>query len=108
MGARYAGGLFDAAERVLRNHMHSSFCASRLREYDLLVTSGTSVNLACLTQLSEAAMISSGAITNRIDGLERAPSVECRPDRRDLGAKLVGRTKAGRGVIDPTIDAPCE
>jgi len=53
-------------------------------------------------------MISSGAITNRIDGLERAPSVECRPDRRDLGAKLVGRTKAGRGVIDPTIDAPCE
>ena len=59
------------------------------------------MNLARLTQLSEAAMISSGAISNRIDGLER------RPDRRDLGAKLIGRTKAGRGVIDPTIDAPC-
>jgi DNA-binding MarR family transcriptional regulator len=56
------------------------------------------------TELYEAAMISSGGMTNRIDRLERAGLVERRSDPNDRRGKLIALTDAGRRVIDETID----
>lgn len=49
------------------------------------------VNLASLspTRLYEAARISSGGITNRLDRLERAGLIERRPDPEDRRGKLI-------------------
>jgi len=55
------------------------------------------------TKLYEAAMISSGGMTNRLDRLERAGLVERRPDPSDRRGKLIALTKAGKRVIDETI-----
>ena len=55
------------------------------------------------TTLYEAAMISSGGMTNRIDRLETAGLVERRPDPDDRRGKLIALTKEGRRVIDATI-----
>ena len=55
------------------------------------------------TKLYEAAMISSGGMTNRLDRLERAGFVERRPDPHDRRGKLIALTEAGRRVIDETI-----
>jgi DNA-binding MarR family transcriptional regulator len=55
------------------------------------------------TRLYEAAMISSGGMTNRLDRLERAGLIERRPDPNDRRGKLIALTAAGRRVIDETI-----
>ena len=55
------------------------------------------------TRLYEAAMISSGGMTNRLDRLERAALIERRPDPYDRRGKLIALTEAGRRVIDETI-----
>jgi DNA-binding MarR family transcriptional regulator len=55
------------------------------------------------TRLYEAAMISSGGMTNRLDRLERAGLIERRPDPSDRRGKLIALTTAGRRVIDGTI-----
>jgi DNA-binding MarR family transcriptional regulator len=55
------------------------------------------------TRLYEAAMISSGGMTNRLDRLERAGLIERRPDPNDRRGKLIALTAAGMRVIDETI-----
>ena len=55
------------------------------------------------TQLYEAAMISSGGMTDRLDRLERAGLVERRPDPKDRRGKLIALTDAGKRLIDETI-----
>jgi DNA-binding MarR family transcriptional regulator len=55
------------------------------------------------TRLYEAAMISSGGMTNRLDRLERAGLVERRPDPNDRRGKLIALTVAGRRTVDDTI-----
>ncbi|QDV51142.1 MarR family winged helix-turn-helix transcriptional regulator [Gimesia fumaroli] len=57
------------------------------------------------TELMDAVMLSSGAMTNRIDRLEQLDFVERKPspsDRRSLQVKL---TKRGRKIIDDAIAA---
>ena len=102
------GRLSDAAERVMRDHMNPLFAKAGLQpgEFDVLATlrrSGEPYMLSP-TELYEAAMISSGGMTNRIDRLERAGLVERRSDPNDRRGKLIALTDAGKRVIDETID----
>lgn len=52
------------------------------------------------TELMKAAMLSSGAMTNRIDRLEAAGLIERLPDERDRRSLQVRLTARGREVID--------
>lgn len=102
------GRLSDASERVLRDHMNPLFAAAGLQpgEFDVLATlrrSGEPYRLSP-TRLYEAAMISSGGMTNRLDRLERAGLVERHPDPNDRRGKLIALTEAGKRVIDETIE----
>ena len=101
------GRLFDAAERVARDHMNPLFAEAGLQpgEFDVLATLRRSGEpfLLSPTRLYEAAMISSGGMTNRLDRLERAGLVERRPDPDDRRGKLIALTPAGRSVVDETI-----
>ena len=101
------GRLSDAAERVMRDQMNPLFAEAGLQpgEFDVLATlrrSGAPYMLSP-TRLYEAAMISSGGMTNRLDRLERAGFVERRPDPNDRRGKLIALTAAGKRVIDDTI-----
>ncbi|SDP16600.1 MarR family transcriptional regulator [Phyllobacterium sp. OV277] len=101
------GRLSDASERVLRDHMNPLFAQAGLQpgEFDVLATLRRSGEpyLLSPTRLYEAAMISSGGMTNRLDRLERAGFVERRPDPGDRRGKLIALTDAGKRVIDETI-----
>src|SRR5882757_1960758 len=101
------GRLSDASERVSRDHMNPLFAEAGLQpgEFDVLATlrrSGEPYMLSP-TRLYEAAMISSGGMTNRLDRLESAGLIERRPDPNDRRGKLIALTAAGRHVIDETI-----
>ena len=101
------GRLSEAAERVMRDHLNPLFADAGLQpgEFDVLATLRRSGDPYMLspTRLYEAAMISSGGMTNRLDRLERAGLIERRPDPNDRRGKLIALTAAGRGVIDETI-----
>jgi DNA-binding MarR family transcriptional regulator len=101
------GRLSDAAERVMRDHMNPLFAEAGLQpgEFDVLATLRRSGDPYMLspTRLYEAAMISSGGMTNRLDRLERAGLVERRPDPDDRRGKLIALTSAGKHTIDETI-----
>lgn len=101
------GRLSDAVERVMRDHMNPLFAEAGLQpgEFDVLATLRRSGEpyLLSPTRLYEAAMISSGGMTNRLDRLERAGLVERRPDPTDRRGKLIALTEAGKRVIDETI-----
>ena len=101
------GRLLEAAERVTRERMDPVFTAAGLQwgEFDVLATlrrSGEPFMLSP-TRLYEAAMISSGGMTARLDRLERAGLVERRPDPNDRRGKLIALTDSGKRVIDETI-----
>jgi DNA-binding MarR family transcriptional regulator len=101
------GRLSEAAERVMRDHLNPLFAEAGLQpgEFDVLATlrrSGAPFMLSP-TRLYEAAMISSGGMTNRLDRLERAGLIERRADPNDRRGKLIALTAAGRRIIDDTI-----
>src|SRR5215475_13545602 len=101
------GRLLDAAERVMREHMNPLFAEAGLQpgEFDVLATlrrSGEPYMLSP-TRLYEAAMISSGGMTDRLDRLERAGLVMRRPDPKDRRGKLIVLTEPGKRLIDEAI-----
>jgi len=101
------GRLNEAAERVMREHMNPLFAQAGLQsgEFDVLATlrrSGAPYTLSP-TQLYEAAMISSGGMTDRLDRLERAGLVVRRPDPKDRRGKLIVLTDPGKRLIDEAI-----
>jgi DNA-binding MarR family transcriptional regulator len=55
--------------------------------------------------LVDALVLSSGAITNRIDRVERAGLVERLPDPDDRRSTLVALTDSGRQVVDGAVQA---
>jgi DNA-binding MarR family transcriptional regulator len=57
------------------------------------------------TALYRACMLSSGAMTNRIDRLERAGLVTRMPDPQDRRGVLVGLTAQGHEVVEKAIAA---
>jgi DNA-binding MarR family transcriptional regulator len=101
------GRLSEAAERVMRDHLNPLFASAGLQpgEFDVLATLRRSgaPHMLSPTRLYEAAMISSGGMTGRLDRLERAGLVERRPDPNDRRGKLIALTDAGRRVVDDTI-----
>src|SRR5580692_11320289 len=101
------GRLNEAAERVMREQMNPLFAKAGLQagEFDVLATLRRSGDPYMLspTQLYEAAMISSGGMTNRLDRLERAGLIERRPDPNDRRGKLIALTADGRRIVDATI-----
>jgi DNA-binding MarR family transcriptional regulator len=76
-------------------------------EYEVLVTlrrAAPDFELAP-RQLSEALLVSAGALTNRLDHLERAQLVERHPDPTDRRALRVRLTPRGRARADELVDA---
>ena len=76
-------------------------------EYEMLATlrrSGPELELTP-TALGEALLVSSGALTNRIDHLERAGLVERRDHPKDRRALLVRLTPEGRTRADRVVEA---
>src|ERR1700687_766025 len=101
------GRLSEAAERVMRDHLNPLFAEAGLQpgEFNVLATLRRSGDPYMLspTRLYEAAMISSGGMTTRIDRLERAGLVERRPDPNDRRGRQIALTAAGKRVIDDMI-----
>lgn len=101
------GRLSEVAERVMRDHLNPLFAEAGLQpgEFDVLATLRRSGDPYMLspTRLYEAAMISSGGMTNRLDRLEGAGLIERRPDPNDRRGKLIALTTPGRRLIDQTI-----
>jgi len=56
-------------------------------------------------ELGESLMLSSGAMTNRLDGLEEAGLVTREPDPEDRRALIVRLTPAGIAKIDQAVNA---
>lgn len=85
---------------------HKPFGLSR-ESFDVLATlrrSGAPYRLTP-TELYRWLMLSSGAMTNRIDRLEHDGLVERVDDPRDRRGCLVGLTESGRDLIDRAMDA---
>jgi DNA-binding MarR family transcriptional regulator len=57
------------------------------------------------TALYRACLLSSGAMTNRLDRLERAGLVTRMPDPQDRRGILVGLTEQGRDVVEQAVAA---
>ena len=55
------------------------------------------------TALYGAVLLSSGGMTKRLDGLERAGFVERRPDPADRRGRLVALSAKGRAVVDRAV-----
>ncbi len=56
------------------------------------------------TALVGQLLLSSGAMTNRLDRLEEAGHIERRPDPSDRRGVLVGLTPSGRQLIDAAVE----
>ncbi len=102
------GRLAEAALTTARDRLNPLFANSGLQpgEFDVLATLRRSGPPHALspTDLYEAAMISSGSMTNRIDRLEKAGLVERRPNPADGRGTLVALTVAGLRLIDSLIE----
>ncbi|WJT00659.1 MarR family winged helix-turn-helix transcriptional regulator [Novosphingobium humi] len=103
------GRLAEAALVIARDRLNPVFAGFGLQpgEFDVLATLRRSGEPYALTptDLYEAAMISSGSMTNRIDRLEKADLVIRRPNPADKRGTLVGLTGAGLALIDQAISA---
>lgn len=98
------GRLNEASQLVIRERQTPLFARHGLQhgEFDVLATLRRSGERDGLTPtaLFEAAMMSSGGMTARIDRLEKAGLVERRPHPGDRRATLVRLTDKGFTLID--------
>ncbi|TWI52702.1 DNA-binding MarR family transcriptional regulator [Pseudomonas duriflava] len=98
------GQLGEAALIIARDHLNPFFARYGLHpgEFDVLATLRRSGEPYALTPtaLYEAAMISSGGMTNRIDRLERAEFIERKRHPTDRRGTLVALTAKGITLID--------
>lgn len=98
------GRLNEASQLVVRERQAPLFARYGLQhgEFDALATLRRSGALEGLTPtaLFEAAMMSSGGMTARIDRLEKAALVERRPHPTDRRATLVRLTDKGFDLIE--------
>ena len=98
------GRLNEASQLVIRERQTPLFAHYGLQhgEFDVLATLRRSGEREGLTPtaLFEAAMMSSGGMTARIDRLERACLVERRPHPTDRRATLVRLTDKGFDLIE--------
>ena len=98
------GRLNEASQLVIRERQTPLFARHGLQhgEFDVLATLRRSGEREGLTPtaLFEAAMMSSGGMTARIDRLEKVGLVERRPHPTDRRATLVRLTDKGFALID--------
>lgn len=103
------GRLGEAALIIARDRLNPLFAEFGLQpgEFDVLATLRRSGKPYVLTptDLYEAAMISSGSMTNRIDRLEKAGLVERRPNPADKRGMLVALTAMGMDLIERAVTA---
>ncbi|RKF23091.1 MarR family transcriptional regulator [Altericroceibacterium spongiae] len=103
------GRLGEAALIIARDRINPVFASFGLQpgEFDVLATLRRSGEPYALspTDLYEAAMISSGSMTNRIDRLEKAGLVERGPNPADKRSTLVALTAKGLSLIDEATNA---
>lgn len=95
--------------KVFRQSAEKALAALKLKlwEYDVLSAlrrQGPPFQLPA-TQLARASMLTSGAMTNRIDRLEDRGLVERVPDPDDRRGVMVRLTDAGRRLTDQAIEA---
>jgi len=101
------GRLAEAALVISRDRLNPAFSEFGLQpgEFDVLATlrrSGAPYALTP-TDLYEAAMISSGSMTNRIDRLEKAGLVARQPNPEDRRGTLVMLTARGLALIEQAV-----
>lgn len=103
------GRLAEAALVIARDRLNPLFARFDLQpgEFDVLATLRRHGMPYALTptDLYEAAMISSGSMTNRIDRLEKIGLVKRKPNPADKRGTLVALTTQGLALIDKVIDA---
>ncbi|MDN6859877.1 MarR family transcriptional regulator [Pseudomonas sp. CAN2814] len=108
-GMLLLGRLGEAAQLIARDHLNPLFAEYGLQpgEFDVLATlrrSGAPFRLTP-TVLYEAAMISSGSMTNRLDRLEKQGLIQRMPNPEDGRGSLVGLSEAGLALIDQAVGA---
>ena len=101
------GQLGTVAQLMARDWLNPLFAEHGLQpgEFDVLATlrrSGAPYALTP-TALYEAAMLSSGGMTNRIDRLEKAGLIERQKHPTDRRGVLVALTSEGRELIDKLV-----
>ncbi len=106
------GRLVESAQVLVRDHLNPFFASFGLQngEFDVLATlrrSGVPYAVTP-TVLYEAAMISSGGMTARIDRLEKAGFVERRKHPTDRRGTLVALTDKGKALIDEILPTHVE
>jgi len=106
------GRLGEAASMVSRDHLAPVFARFGLQhgEFDVLATlrrAGSPFSLTP-TALYEATMVTSGAMTNRLDRLEKAGLIRRVPHPTDRRGLLVQLTEEGRELIDRAVEAHVE
>ena len=96
----------------LKNEIGKTFAQFGLNpgEFDVLATlrrSGQPYQLSP-TELYNSMMVSSGTMTHRIDGLEKAKLVKRIPDPSDRRGTLICLTDQGFDLIEKTVEAHVE
>jgi DNA-binding MarR family transcriptional regulator len=103
------GTLSEAANLVSKERLAPVFARFGLQsgEFDVLATLRRSGPPYALTPtaLYEATMVTSGAITNRLDRLESAGLISRTPHPGDRRGVVVQLTETGRALIDDAVTA---
>lgn len=100
-------GRLSRASRLVEKGLQTVFDHHHLQagEFDILATLRRAGSPTGLTAgaLAEAAMVTSGAITNRVDRLVAKKLVTREPDPANRRATLIDLTPAGRRLIDAAL-----
>lgn len=103
------GRLSEATSMIGRDRLNPLFQRFGLQagEFDVLATLRRSGPPYALTPtaLYEATMVTSGAMTNRLDRLERSGFITRGPHPEDRRGVIVKLTETGRALIDKAVAA---
>ena len=100
-------GRLSRASRIVEKRLHTVFADHGLQpgEFDILATLRRSADITGMSSgaLAEAAMVTSGAITNRVDRLVAKNLVTRDLDPANRRVTLITLTPLGRDLIDHAV-----